>query len=76
MNIVLENEDAQLFVVYGLNKSFPGYTSYTNLFNPSYDSAVSIIPSKRTRFKSSKIGVSLPPRKIILFPQINQRRAK
>lgn len=41
MNVFLKNEDAQLFVVYGLNKSFPGYTSYTNLFNPSYDSAVS-----------------------------------
>jgi hypothetical protein len=41
MNAFLKNEEAQLFVVYGLNKSFPGYTSYTNLFNPSYDSAVS-----------------------------------
>lgn len=41
MNVFLKNEDAQLFVVYGLNKSFPGYTSYTNLFNPSYNSAVS-----------------------------------
>lgn len=41
MNVFLKNEDAQLFVVYGLNKSFPGYTSYINLFNPSYDSAVS-----------------------------------
>lgn len=41
MNVFLKNEDAQLFVVYGLNKSFPGYTSYTNLFNPTYDSAVS-----------------------------------
>lgn len=41
MNVFLKNEDTQLFVVYGLNKSFPGYTSYTNLFNPSYDSAVS-----------------------------------
>ena len=41
MNAFLQNEEAQLFVVYGLNKSFPGYTSYINLFNPSYDSAVS-----------------------------------
>ena len=37
----VKNENAQLFIVYGLNKSFPGYTSYTNLFNPSYESAVS-----------------------------------
>ncbi len=40
MSAFLKNEESQLFVVYGMDKKYPSFTSYTNLRNPTYDSAV------------------------------------